>query len=307
MYTGTTNLVAAAQEKDRGVDGKPATTKNFIAALQLSGFVGTALGTALFALAVPVLRSLIGNSSMDPEVFSAALKYVRIRALGMPAAAIIGSSQAACLGMQDIKSPLYVLLAAAVVNFFGDVSLVANPHHWIGGAAGAAWATVFSQYAAVFLFVQWLCHLPDETKPKRWAFLTRRFEKKKKKKAATESRDDHPRHHFFSTRGFLEGKFRGRYFFRLPSMEKISDFTPYIVPVTSTQIGRVSSYLAMSHVISSSLGTANMAAQQVIICTFWMLFLKVSRDRYLQSRLIRHYFYYLLQLFGTACIQLVNL
>jgi len=35
--------------------------------------------------------------------------------------------------------------------------------------------------------------------------------------------------------------------------------------VTSTQVGRVSSYVAMSHVVSSSLGTVSMAAQQVIL------------------------------------------
>jgi Na+-driven multidrug efflux pump len=241
MYTGTTNLIAAAREKDRGNVDQPRTSRTFIAALQLSGFVGAGLGTVLFGLAVPILRTIIGNDAIDPEVFSAALKYVRIRALGMPAAAIIGSSQAASLGMQDIKSPLYILLAAAVINFFGDVTFVGNPHPWIGGSAGAAWATVFSQYAAVVLFVQWMCHAPRQT-------------------SIAEEK--------VSTRGFLEGKFRGRYFFRLPSREKVADFTPYVLPVTSTQIGRVSSYIAMSHVISSSLGTVSMAAQQVII-SFW--------------------------------------
>jgi Na+-driven multidrug efflux pump len=241
MYTGATNLVAASQEKDRGDANKPQTSRNFISALQLSGFVGTALGTALFGLSVPILRAIIGNDAIDPEVFSAALKYVRIRALGMPAAAIIGSAQAACLGMQDIKSPLYVLAAAAIVNFVGDVSFVGNAHPWIGGTAGAAWATIFSQYAAVVFFVQWLCHKP-------------------KKSDVRAKGTDH------STRGFLEGKFRGRDFFRLPSREKMADFTPYIIPVTSTQVGRVSSYVSMSHVISSTLGTTSMAAQQVIIC-----------------------------------------
>ena len=158
MYTATTNLVASAQEKDRTTKDKPRTSKNFIAALQLSGYVGAGLGVVLFSFAIPLLRAIIGNDAIDPQVFNAALKYVRIRALGMPAAAIIGSSQAACLGMQDIKSPLYVLLAAAVVNFVGDATLVGSSHPLLGGAAGAAWATVFSQYAAVIFFVQWLCH-----------------------------------------------------------------------------------------------------------------------------------------------------
>lgn len=141
--------------------------------------------------------------------------------------------------MQDIKSPLYVLLAAAVVNFVGDMTLVGSSHPLLGGAAGAAWATVFSQYAAVAFFVQWLCHGEKKTQSSRLAK--------------------------YSTHGFLQGKFRGRDFLRPPSREKVADFTPYLVPVTSTQVGRVSSYVAMSHVISSSLGTVSMAAQQVIL------------------------------------------
>jgi hypothetical protein len=52
-------LVAAAQETDRGVEGKPRTTKNLIAALKLSGFVGAGLEVMLFAFARPLLRAII--------------------------------------------------------------------------------------------------------------------------------------------------------------------------------------------------------------------------------------------------------
>ena len=44
-----------------------------------------------------------------------------------------------------------------------------------------------------------------------------------------------------------------------------------MLPVTSTQVGRVSGYVAMSHVVSSSLGTVSMAAQQVIVSLFYCL------------------------------------
>jgi Na+-driven multidrug efflux pump len=64
----------------------------------------------LFFGARILLTAIIGNDKISPEVMEAAMKYVRIRALGMPAAAWIGSAQAACLGLQDIRSPLYVLL-----------------------------------------------------------------------------------------------------------------------------------------------------------------------------------------------------
>jgi len=103
LYTGTTNMVASAQESDRGTSDKPKTAKMMIGAMQMSTYVGVGLGSILFIFARPLLTAIIGNDSISPAVFAAAMKYVRIRSLGMPAAAIIGSTQAACLGMQDIK------------------------------------------------------------------------------------------------------------------------------------------------------------------------------------------------------------
>ena len=74
MYTATTNLIASAQEKDRSTRAKPLTSKNFIAALQLSGYVGAGLGAVLFGFAIPLLRTIIGNDAIDPQVFNAALE-----------------------------------------------------------------------------------------------------------------------------------------------------------------------------------------------------------------------------------------
>lgn len=337
MYTGTTNLVAAAQESDRTTADKPITTKTLIGAMQLSTYVGIGLGAFLFAFARPLLRAIIGNDGISPAVFSAAMKYVRIRALGMPAAAIIGSTQAACLGMQgkssetrnilycrcvdcqltnfmffaDIRSPLYVLVAAAVANFFGDVFFVGNSHPLVGGAAGAAWATVFSQYIAVALFVRWLRHKPqkkpavmnlsnailemtgkpstdDNTRrqeglrealekfqlrnqirrPKMPKIVGKLIEKlpSTKKSNKQELAKEH-----VSVRGFLQDKFSPKDLLKIPSAMTREQFAPYLVPVTTTQVGRVSGYVAMSHVVASSLGTVSMAAQQVIVSLFYCL------------------------------------
>jgi len=237
------------------------------------------------------------------------MKYVRIRALGMPAAVVIGSTQAACLGMQDIKTPLYVLAAAAIVNFFGDMIFVRNAHPLLGGAAGAAWATVFSQFAAAAFFTKWLCDRPKKTpkvvnvskaimeltgdaksegEPRRKKLsadlkrmaknvagsngVTRKFASMKKRFAHSDKtkvvgKADKP----FSARGFLAGKFHFTDYMKLPSKEDISHFMPYVLPVTTTQLGRVSAYVAMSHVVASSLGTVSMAAQQVIVSLFYCL------------------------------------
>jgi len=332
MYTGTTNLVAAAQESDRTTADKPSTTKTLIGAMQLSTYVGAGLGAFLFAFARPLLRAIIGNDSISPAVFIAAMKYVRIRALGMPAAAIIGSTQAACLGMQgklhinqrisagllhilisffsfsDIKSPLYVLVAAAVANLFGDIFFVGNRHPLLGGAAGAAWATVISQYVAVATFVWWLTHKPekkpavmnlsnailemtgepstDEGQRRQQGFqesleqfsLRRHMKRPRLSKLIAKLRSKKPSANktpssseSFSVRGFLQNKFTAGELLKPPSKVTQNEFAPYLIPVTTTQVGRVSGYVAMSHVVASSLGTVSMAAQQVIVSLFYCL------------------------------------
>ncbi len=301
-------MVAAAQETDRGTANKPTTSKVLIGSMQLSTYVGAGLGAILFIFARPLLKAIMGNDSISPAVFNAAMKYVRIRALGMPAAAIIGSTQAACLGMQDIRSPLYVLVAAAVVNFFGDVLFVRNTHPLIGGAAGAAWATVISQYVGLFLFVKWLTHKPN-TRPrvinisqaileitgkpssqggsrrqqlrdalqnfgsnlksrKPSTNIITKFLSRPKKVAAKKVA---PKEDNFTVRGFLSDRFSFRDLVKVPSAETRKDFAAYLAPVTATQVGRVSGYIAMSHVVSSSLGTVSMAAQQVIVSLFYCL------------------------------------
>jgi len=306
LYTATTNLIAAARETDRGTPNMPQTTKTLVGAIQLSTYVGAGLGMVLFVFAKPLLRAIIGNDSISPAVFATAMKYVRIRALGVPAAAAVGSLQAACLGMQDIRSPLYVLGVAAVVNLVGDLVLVGNTHQWIGGAAGAAWATTISQYAALGMFLRWLCtksrrktqvnvsdaimeltgsggsssagrrrqrflqklqdllHVEKSTLPvHEKAFVTPQ---------TTAARiDEKNKDRSFSVRGFLRDRFRPRDLFQKPSDETIADFKEYVLPVTSTQVGRVSGYVAMSHVVSSSMGTLNMAAQQVLVSLFYCL------------------------------------
>ena len=297
LYTATTNLVASARAADHNIEGKPRTAKTLMASLQLSGLVGTGLAAALIIISRTLVRTMIGNDAIDPDILSAALKYVRIRALGMPAAAVIGSAQSACLGMQDIKSPLYVLLAAAVVNFFGDMLFVGSTNPLLGGAAGAAWATIFSQYAALGMFMKWLRSKPPAKKEepaetidltnaimdltgsgKRGAFRRVKFRNTLKRlnvppfsssrSRREQSSEEQPS---FSTRGFLSGRMRKRDLFSFPAKDAVEEFLPYVLPVTTTSIGRVSSYAAMSHVVSSSLGTAAMAAQQVVLSLFYCL------------------------------------
>jgi Na+-driven multidrug efflux pump len=87
----------------------------------------------------------------------------------------------------------------------------------------------------------------------------------------TAEKESQPKDEYFSVRGFLDGRLRRRDVFKFPSREILNSFAPFVVPVSSTQLGRVSGYVAMSHVVSSSLGTTSMAAQSVILSLFYCL------------------------------------
>jgi len=302
MYAATTNLIAAAQEVDNGKLEQTRTVATFKATLQLSTYVGTALCGLLLFFSRPLLLAIIGSESVDPIVLSSALRYVRIRSLGMPAAAIIGSAQSACLGMKDIRSPLYVLVAAALVNFASDMLLVGIKHPWIGGASGAAWATVFSQYSALLFFMKWLTwkrkpkgdasvkklNITDtilemttsapstEKKLSRTSRIKDRVksavnfsgeknaEKKKDEVSSDKDKD-------VTARGVLVGKIRKRDLFKFPEMKLAKEFKPFFLPVTATSVGRVSGYVSMCHVVSTAFGTTDLAAQQVILSVFYCL------------------------------------
>jgi len=342
LYTATTNLVASAQEEEKNISGKPLTSKTLISAIQVSFFAGIGLSAALMFFSKTLLKAIIGNETISAAVFAPALRYVRIRALGLPAAAIIGTTQAACLGMKDIKAPFYVLLAAAVVNFFGDAIFVGSKSPWIGGAAGAAWATVFSQYAALAFFFKWLLYkkkadkaeghlkvstgddenvdgttetpkvvnlskkIIESTSPgiqelngdlklssailepasanniiktgrlrsigsaknkRKWiksrlsSFSTMK-RKRNEEKVAPEP---------FTTKGFLNGQLKIQDAAKVPSKVSVAEFMPYVLPVTASSVGRVSMYVAMNYVVSSTLGTSAMAAQQIILSIFYCL------------------------------------
>lgn len=214
--------------------------------------------------------------------------------LGMPAALIIGTAQSACLGMQDVKSPLLVLMAAAAINFLGDVFLVGKSSLWFGGAAGAAWATVFSQYGALFMFWRWMVkplkekwvesketnvvdvsnsilELTGNSKKGRSRrrkfsnFLSSSKALKASAFSTNKSQKSIPK-----SRGFLAGKLKLRQFLRSSSfdMKTAKEYLPFVIPVTTTSLGRISGYIAMSHVASSTLGTCDMAAHQIIFSIF---------------------------------------
>ena len=265
IYTATTNLMAGSNDKN----SQNSASDTLINAMRISAYCGAMLSAMLLLSSKALVDTMIGGGTdaVSTMMGTTALRYVRIRALGMPAAAVIGCAQAACLGLKDIRAPFYVLAAAAIVNFCGDVLFVGHPSKLIGGAAGAAWATVLSQYVALGFFMKWLLHqLPSSKKDDSNTSLggindcnsnrnkleetlispvaqnnviatksALRRTLRRKKKAPTDSKKAS-----FSVKGFLAGKFEARDMLRVPSKEVMQKFAPYVLPVTASSVGRVS-------------------------------------------------------------------
>jgi len=317
IYTATTNLMATSN-----VEENQDARNTLVQSLRTSFYSGLVLAVGLLWQSSRMVRALMGNGADVSGIFGPALRYVRIRALGMPAAAIIGCAQAACLGLKDIRAPFYTLGAAAVVNFFGDMLLVGRSGTWVGGTAGAAWATVASQYVAMGCFLKWLIHkkqdnmslmdLPKEGKehkmnltanilditgnstgnfkssvtssastmrhkilqtPSPIRTATSRIKRRAEKQLLSfNSNKNNNKKSSFSTKGYLsDSGFSPSQVVRFPSKSIWNQFRPYVLPVTSSSIGRVSMYIAMNYVVSSTLGASAMAAQQIILSIFYCL------------------------------------
>lgn len=274
LYTGTTSLMAASKSQDDD-DAEVTSASGMIGALQLSLIVGGGLGFVMFVFARPLIGAMIGNEHIAREVFDAATRYVRIRALGMPAAAFIGTAQAACLGLQDVRSPLRIIGVAAIINLVADLILVRSPRAWIGGATGASWATTIAQYAAATMFLKWLwmpittnstANVPAQESSSTLPLLAPTHMIKRIITPTIRPKSTQQQ----STRGFLAHR-SFHDLICLPSKVTLKGYRPFVVPVTMTQIGRCAVYVAMGYTVSSSFGTTSMAAQQIICSVFYTL------------------------------------
>jgi putative MATE family efflux protein len=118
-------------------------------ALWLGAALGALLAAAIAAGTVPLV-SLMGG---EGEVAAGAETYLRIAALGAPAFMAAAAAQGFLRGIEDLRTPLLILVAAHAVNAALEVLFVYG-FGW--GLAGSAWGTVIAQLGmgAAFLAVQ---------------------------------------------------------------------------------------------------------------------------------------------------------
>jgi putative MATE family efflux protein len=142
LQYGTTAQVARA-----GGAGEEETARRLGAqAVWLSLAFGIAV-SALVAVFAPQLVSLMGGEGQAADY---AVTYLRIAAIGFPAAFLALGAQGYLRGVADLRTPLVILIAANVANVILEVLFVYG-FGW--GIEGSAWGTTIAQLGMGVAFV----------------------------------------------------------------------------------------------------------------------------------------------------------
>jgi putative MATE family efflux protein len=142
LQYGTTAQVARA-----GGAGQTETARRLGAqALWLSLAFGIAVSALIALLAEPIV-SLVGGEGQAADY---AVTYLRIAAIGFPAAFLALGGQGYLRGIADLRTPLVIVIAGNVVNVFLEVLFVYG-FDW--GIAGSAWGTAIAQLGMGGAFV----------------------------------------------------------------------------------------------------------------------------------------------------------
>jgi MATE family, multidrug efflux pump len=150
---GTTAVVARAS----GAGQAERAARLAAQALWLALGIGVVLVILAEALAVPVLDALGGHGQSG----SYAVTYVRIGALGLPAALVALAGQGYLRGVANLRRPLEIVIAANVLNIVLELLFVYG-FHW--GIAGSAAGTAIAQAAMGIAFVVELLRPHAESK-----------------------------------------------------------------------------------------------------------------------------------------------
>jgi putative MATE family efflux protein len=173
LQYGTTAQVARA-----GGAGERETARRLGAqAVWLSIAFGLVVSLAIAVLAEPIV-TLIGG---EGETADYAVTYLRIAAVGFPAAFIALGGQGYLRGVADLRTPLVILIAGNVANLVLEIAFVYGLD-W--GIRGSAWGTAIAQLGmgAAFVVVILRQLEPGEARPRlalarrvlslgKWIFL----------------------------------------------------------------------------------------------------------------------------------------
>ena len=142
LQYGTTAQVARA----RGAGAETAAARLGVQALWLSLAFGVVVAAAVTLCAGPLVAAMGGEGTTAGY----ALTYLRIAALGLPAAFLALGAPGYLRGVSDLRTPLLVVVAGNVLNLALELLFVYGLD-W--GIRGSAWGTVIAQAAMGVAFV----------------------------------------------------------------------------------------------------------------------------------------------------------
>jgi putative MATE family efflux protein len=142
LSVGTSVIVAQDYGADKPVDVSKSVHTS-IAVSIIAGFLVMAAGLIL-------CKPLLGIMGTPEDIFDLALLYTRIFFIGLPAGMVYNFAAAILRAVGDSRHPMYYLIVSGIVNVVLNLFFVVGLHMSV---AGVAWATVISQYLAVFLIM----------------------------------------------------------------------------------------------------------------------------------------------------------
>ncbi len=119
-----------------------------------AGLMASVLGVICSIGGAALSRPLVGWMQVPEGIYDQSLAYTRIYFSGLWALILYNTAAGVLRSFGDSKSPLIILLITTVINIVGDLLLVAVLGQ---GVAGAAAATVFSQFVSAVIAVYLAC------------------------------------------------------------------------------------------------------------------------------------------------------
>lgn len=123
----------------------------------LCTIIGFVIGTVCFLFAEPMLSMM----NTKPELIDAAVRYLKIYSLGMPAMAIYNYGNGVLSANGDTKRPLVYLTIAGILNVILNLFFVIVCHL---AASGVAMASAIAQYVSAILIIRNLLRREDDSR-----------------------------------------------------------------------------------------------------------------------------------------------
>lgn len=247
LSVATTNLVATALSDGAGADSVSGGGNSH----ELARIFGSAVRLAvLCGLISALLQATFGRALLarytaarSAALVSPAYTYVRIRALGAPAALLVRVGTATCLAVKDPLSPLLAVAMGGALNLALDALLVSKL-----GIGGAAWATVASEAVCAVLVLRAVVF-------------------KLAPRAQLGSETTHVKQQ--RLRPMLRRP--SRLPSLLPSRAFAATYATFAKPLVLTTAGKIATYSSLAHV-ATTVSVAGTAAHRVLMCVYWFMF-----------------------------------